>query len=330
MLVTVALCTWNRAGILDRTLGQLRELRIPTGYDWELLVVNNNCTDDTDAVIARHAAHLPVRRLFEPSQGSSHGRNCAIREAKGDLICFTDDDVLVDREWVAEYVRAAQAWPQAAFFGGRIDPWFVEPPPSSIQKYIAAVGNAFALTDMGEGVRPLGPHENPCGANMALRTGPARQHPFDPRLGRVKRGLIGDEETNVFERMRGAGYIGVWVGSSRVRHYIPPERANWRFIWDFNYAIGRSATRWKGIGQCATLAGMPRWMIAQYIRLRLASAVGRLLGRPNWVKSYTRAAYFLGSLAECSAYRRAHAGDITATPSNYLVAPLVGNPAELV
>src|SRR5262249_56770240 len=57
--LTVAICTWNRAGLLDQTLGRLRELEIPPGTEWELLVVNNNCTDDTDAVVARHAGSLP-------------------------------------------------------------------------------------------------------------------------------------------------------------------------------------------------------------------------------------------------------------------------------
>jgi hypothetical protein len=53
MHVTVAICTWNRAGLLAQTLEQMRQLVIPPGVTWELIVVNNNCTDDTDQVIAR-------------------------------------------------------------------------------------------------------------------------------------------------------------------------------------------------------------------------------------------------------------------------------------
>ena len=60
--VTVAICTWNRADLLDRTLAQMHRLWIPEGVTWELLVVNNNCTDHTDEVINRHAAALPLRQ----------------------------------------------------------------------------------------------------------------------------------------------------------------------------------------------------------------------------------------------------------------------------
>jgi glucosyl-dolichyl phosphate glucuronosyltransferase len=66
MFVSVAVCTWNRASLLDRTLQQMRRLQIPAGVGWELLVVNNRCTDETDAVLAAHGNVLPIRRLYEP------------------------------------------------------------------------------------------------------------------------------------------------------------------------------------------------------------------------------------------------------------------------
>ncbi len=97
MRVETAICTWNRASLLDRTLAEFRLLEIPHGVEWEVMVVNNQCSDSTDAVIARHAAHLPIRRLVEPRPGLSHSRNCAVAAARGDLLVWTDDDVLVDR-----------------------------------------------------------------------------------------------------------------------------------------------------------------------------------------------------------------------------------------
>ena len=69
--LTVAICTWNRADLLDRTLAQLRTLRVPAGLMWELLVVDNNCTDHTRAVLARHAGSLPLVPLREPRQAQA-------------------------------------------------------------------------------------------------------------------------------------------------------------------------------------------------------------------------------------------------------------------
>src|SRR5689334_7868892 len=124
MDVTVAICTWNRARLLDSTLAQFCKLRIPDGLTWELLVVDNNSTDDTRAVIEKYSGRLPVRRLLEAEQGASPARNRAIAEAAADLLLFTDGDVLVDEGWLAAYVEAAERWPNAGFFGGLITPWF--------------------------------------------------------------------------------------------------------------------------------------------------------------------------------------------------------------
>ena len=129
MKITVEICTWNRAALLDRTLDCMRQLHVPDGAEWELLIVNNNCSDDTDSVLSRYGEFLPIRRVFEPRQGTCHARNTAVREARGELLVQTDDDVLVDRAWLQEYCAAATRFPEAAFFGGTIEPWFESSPP---------------------------------------------------------------------------------------------------------------------------------------------------------------------------------------------------------
>ena len=108
MNLTVAICTWNRAGLLDQTLGRMRQLNLPRDIQWELLIVNNNCADDTDRVIENHSHDLPVRRLFESKQGHCNARNCAVASARGDVIIWTDDDVMVEPDWLAAYANNAR------------------------------------------------------------------------------------------------------------------------------------------------------------------------------------------------------------------------------
>ena len=117
MKITVAICTWNRSALLDQTLTRMGDLRIPAGVEWELLIVNNNCTDETDAVIEKHrsARVLPVRRLFESKQGQVHARNHAVSEARGELLIWTDDDVLVPPGWIESYLTTAKMVPSAAY-----------------------------------------------------------------------------------------------------------------------------------------------------------------------------------------------------------------------
>ena len=106
MHVTVAICTWNRCELLRQALEQLTKISVPSHVTWELLIINNNSVDRTDSVIDSFRSQLPLRRLFEPNHGLSHARNLAVSEARGDYILWTDDDTLVDPNWIKEYVEA--------------------------------------------------------------------------------------------------------------------------------------------------------------------------------------------------------------------------------
>jgi glycosyltransferase involved in cell wall biosynthesis len=308
MKVTVAICTWNRADLLDRTLAEMCQLRLPGGTDWELLVVNNNCTDDTDRVIARHAAHLPVRRLSEPKPGQCHARNCAVAAAAGELIVWTDDDVLVDPDWLAEHMAAAAAWPRAAFFGGTVDPWFAVEPPRWIRRNLDRLGGYYVTRQLGPAVRPLADGELPFGANMAFRTNVLRQFAFDPRIGHVGGELVGGDEVELVGRLRKAGHQGVWVGTARVRHYIPAERLTRQYVWDRRRGEARLCARQEnlaGLDNCRFLFGSPRWLLPHYWRACLKSwCLSAFKGR-RWLRAFLQAAFFRGLIDEARARREA-------------------------
>ena len=117
--------------------------------------MNNNCTDETDAIIARHESALPVRRLFEPNPGLSNARNCALAKAKGELTLWTDDDVLVEPAWMASYIEASKRWPNAAFFGGPVEPWFEIEPPAWVVSNLEKLAGMLAIRDFGPVRRPV-------------------------------------------------------------------------------------------------------------------------------------------------------------------------------
>src|SRR5262245_33946311 len=187
MFVTVAICTWNRAELLGQTLEQMCALRIPAGVEWELLVIDNNCTDDTPQVVARFVDRLPVTRVVETRQGQSNARNRAMDVARGDLLVWTDDDVLVDVEWLAAYVAAAGRWPDADYFGGLITPWFEAEPPNWFRGNLPVLEGIMVTRDLGPREYRLKPGETPYGANMAFRRRAFQTRRFDSNLG-----LVGD------------------------------------------------------------------------------------------------------------------------------------------
>lgn len=304
MNVTVAICTWNRAALLDRTLAKLRELRVPDGISWELLVVNNNCTDDTDAVVMKYADMLPLRLLRESKQGLSNARNCAIAHTHGDLLVWTDDDVLVEPSWLEEYLNAAKAYPEAGFFGGTVEPWFAAEPPRWVQRNLDLLQGPFAIRQLGPEVRPFSENELPFGANMAFRTALIRQHQFDPTLGRIGTGMLSGEETELVTCLRKQGHPGIWVGTARVQHYVAAERMTANYVWKFFHGLGRTNyLRDPGDPNAPRLFGAPRWAIRRYVVDRCASVVFAPGHGRRWLTHWIAAAVDRGVIDEARSVR---------------------------
>ena len=102
MRLTVALCTYNRADFLRQTLAGLARQNFPRDQ-FEVLVIDNNSRDHTAAVVAEFANTVPApRHVLETQQGLDYARNRAISEARGDIIIFGDDDILVAPDWLAQ------------------------------------------------------------------------------------------------------------------------------------------------------------------------------------------------------------------------------------
>lgn len=222
MTVTVAICTWNRSASLRETLKQLTSLRVPVGIEWELLIVNNNCTDDTDAVCAEFASVLPIRVLHEQTPGQSRARNLAVHEARGSVICWTDDDVIVDVNWLATLLESFNRYRADWVFGASEPSWPGAPPAwytPRLQRYFAVLDYGpvpFIVTDVDHpffGLNFAGSRE----AHLALNG-------FRTEFGfQGKGGGIG-EDLDMFARALEAGMRIVYTPDAKVQHVIPPDR----------------------------------------------------------------------------------------------------------
>ncbi len=313
MLITVAVCTWNRSRLLDQTLTRMRDLRIPDGVDWELLVVNNNCTDNTDEVIASHAEHLPVRRLFEPTPGQTNARNCATTAAKGELIVWTDDDVLVDADWLSGYSQALDQWPSVSFFGGPILPWFEATPPKWLDEVWGEVADAYATRDLGNEPIEFTDRIVPFGANFAVRTEVQRQYPYDPNLGLKPNGCLRGDETTVIRQMLADGLKGRWIPGANVRHFIPKERQTIGYVRRTFFGFGQFMARALDSPNVPMLFGRPRWLWKRAVEDEMKYRFRRLFCKPQiWVKDLVRSSLQWGQLRayDCAEPEETTSGDV--------------------
>jgi glucosyl-dolichyl phosphate glucuronosyltransferase len=301
MKITVAVCTWNRAKLLDQTLAGMNQIRIPKDVEWELLVVNNNCTDDTDRVIAHYSIHLPIRRVFEPEPGLSNARNAAVKAARGDYILWTDDDVLVDKCWVEAYADAFERWPEAAIFGGPIYPWFEGKPPRWLEDVWEKIAFAYAARDLGPDPIPIGESSYPFGANYAISLPLQKRYRYDAALGRKAKGMLGGEEQALIIAMLRDGLQGVWVPAAKVHHFIPCSRQNTQYLRRYfrgqGLVFALTAQPSKGI----TLFGYPCGLITTTLKAEVKYRVRRLFKPPGvWIDDLIRSSWFCGQLQRFS------------------------------
>jgi glycosyltransferase involved in cell wall biosynthesis len=145
--LSVVLSTYNRSESLAVALRSLRAQEVPPGYSYEVIVVDNNCTDDTPNVVRQFQQdgfdHLHY--VHEPRQGLPYGRNAGVAHSRAPVVAFFDDDLEADRTWVATIQKAMQQYPDAAGIGGRVLPrwpeavpgWLARPhwAPLAIQDY---------------------------------------------------------------------------------------------------------------------------------------------------------------------------------------------------
>src|SRR5215212_5180303 len=111
--VTVLICTFNRAALLARTLESLAASPVTSRLPWDVVVVDNNSSDDTAAVVARLQPGYPVplRYLHEPRQGKSRALNTGLASIRAAFVAFTDDDVQVEPGWLEAAIQPMLADP---------------------------------------------------------------------------------------------------------------------------------------------------------------------------------------------------------------------------
>jgi glycosyltransferase involved in cell wall biosynthesis len=258
--------------MLRAMLQSLARCSAPPGLAWEVLVVNNNCTDQTDDVAASFSNRLPLRLVFESAPGLSHARNAAVRAAYGDYVIWTDDDVLVSTGWLSAYVSAFDRRPDAAVFGGPIRPHFDVSPPAWLAHGVSHVGEAYGMrvTPGQEAEISIESNQFPFGANFAIRTRELHQHPFDTSLGRTPTSaFLGGEEIGVIKAVLSSGRSGWWLPDAVLDHRVRVEQMTMDYVQKYYVGIGC----WMGLSDAKQayrrVLGYPAWMVREYAVVRI-------------------------------------------------------------
>ncbi|MHB0869178.1 MAG: glycosyltransferase [Chloroflexota bacterium] len=246
--VTVAVCTAGERKTLDGSLRSLlaQERRIPVEY--EILVVDNSREDTgfvrkTAASVASDSA-VPVRYAREPQVGLGFARNAAIAAARGEVVAYVDDDVVVDPGWLSELARVYRET-DAAAVGGRIDPIWESDRPRWLGDELLGF---LSIVDYGPERKRCRYPNYPFGANISFRRAVLLE------VGGFATGLGGGgaptylmDEIELCRRVERAGGTILYAPLAVVGHIVPASRLTRGFFLKRAVILGRANAR-MGLG----------------------------------------------------------------------------------
>jgi len=295
--VTVLLATANRAQLLEQTLGHFESLATDD-LTWQIVVVDNGSIDATASVLKHAARRLPLVALRDSEPGKNRALNRGLPHARGELLVFTDDDVVPDPQWLRELVNAAKKWPTYDVFAGRITPRF---PPETLEWVRShPFGEAaYARFDLPQAE---GPTETLAfGPNYAVRASVTTRHRFSEQIGpQAGKNYAMGSETEYLLRLQRAGHRTVYVPSAHVEHVIQPAQTTPEWLLGRSFRLGRGLTR-LGLSNASRpprVFGVPSYLVPTIVTTWLRYRLSPLLGSRRHFDVALEYQFLLGSLHE--------------------------------
>lgn len=232
------ICTYNHAILLDQVLNAIAQQQVSSTINWGVLVVNNNCTDETEAIVAKYLqfGKIPnLRTILETRQGLNYARRCGVQNTHRDWLAFVDDDCILTADWVEQAVAFAVTHPQCGAFGGRVIlSWDRQPKP-----FVKQFGYCFAEQNRGEIAKQV---DCLVGAGITinrsalLTTGWLEKQYLQDRIGKK---LVSGGDVELALRL-GSNYQLWYNPNCKLNHLIPCQRTKFQYLWKMNYGLGIS------------------------------------------------------------------------------------------
>jgi glycosyltransferase involved in cell wall biosynthesis len=225
--VSVIIPTWNRSALLEQTVQTLLVQDYPRDR-YELILVDNGSTDNTRAVaMALANRHHNVTALEEKRKGAHFARNLGALAARGELLYFTDDDMLAEPAMLSEIVKGFDLDPQVASVTGKVLPrWETEPPVWILEQCRNAL---LSLIDLGEAAIVSDEDPGVFSCHQAVRTEVfMKAGGFNPDTNAEL--YTGDNETGLNIKIRELGFRFAYVGTAVTHHMIPASRMTQKYL----------------------------------------------------------------------------------------------------
>ena len=234
MKLSIVICAYNRDKYIRQVIQKIEEQTCDKKL-FELVIVNNNSSDNTDAIcreFEQNRGDLQYQYVIEKKPGLSNARNCGIVTAKGDSIVFIDDDALAEPEFAANIIKHFDNNPDVDAMGGKILPLFPDnKEPEWLSPYLYGL---VAKIDHGDKVKVY-TNKYPAGCNMAFR-----KHIFD-EIGMFNPDIIWrNDDKYIFLQIKKFNKKVLYVPDAVVHHIIDAFRLEEKFLDKIIFSIGSS------------------------------------------------------------------------------------------
>jgi peptidoglycan/xylan/chitin deacetylase (PgdA/CDA1 family)/GT2 family glycosyltransferase len=278
-VLTVLIATYNGSSTLGRCLDAYCRMDPPAG-GWKLIIVDNGSTDSTGVTARSFADRLPLQVICEPERGKNAALNTALSHISGDLVVFTDDDMIPQRDWLSVMRDAADLRPSYSLFGGKILLRWDTPPEKWILDWVPLdITYSATRTVCREG--EIAAHAV-FGGNMAVRASVFEAgFRFDPSIGPRDGDYVMGSETEFCLRLEQTGLKAWYVERSVVEHIVRDFQCTPDWILRRAARFGRRAYRLDRDAKSADspYLGVPLGLLGYTLRQAYRSAAARLRGR---------------------------------------------------
>jgi glucosyl-dolichyl phosphate glucuronosyltransferase len=226
--VSVIIPTYNRAHLLSLTIDSFLDQDYPADR-YEIIIANNNSRDNTQEIIDRYCSgNGRISGLLERRQGVHYARNSAAKVARGDILYFTDDDMIADRSLLTEMVKVFDLDPKIGSATGKIVGKFDVPPPKWVESYL--INRYLSLTEEGKPEELIVSRDDIVfSCHQAVRREAFFScGGFNPE--NTAGVWIGDGETGLGIKMKQAGYTFAYTSKSIIYHMIPETRTTLGYL----------------------------------------------------------------------------------------------------
>jgi GT2 family glycosyltransferase len=279
ILITAALCTYNRADLLAGAIESLCKQTL-SPKDYEILVVDNASTDSTRTLVEilrpGYDEH-EIRYIYEPTSGTGYARNLAARQARADYIAYIDDDAQADPEWLRQALNIIHEYNRPACLGGPIYPFFTSSKPKWFldQYETRSLGNSIKL------VRPMMAFS---GSNMIWRKDVLMSiGGFGEDLGPTGNDFAIGEDSAAFRKLwrQDASSVVVYSPDLRVYHWVPETKMRVAYHFKRAFLSGQADFRVLGRSSIA-FRGKVLLRGAAYIMIQGLRSLGRFKRYRYW------------------------------------------------